>query len=400
MATAVGLVVIPDAINHLIVKHTPDLGIDKALAIAETPIAGLARWAGSGLLLAVSTIVVLLRGHPNRDISWLLVFLLALNLPYVIGPVRPGPADLVKIVLANVVLLAIWNTGARVSQLKWIPILLACVGAYSLVGGLIIPDYMMYNMVSRKSLVAGWELAGPFGQSNALGMYCAIAFSLVPLIARNRWRVTCAVILLATIVASATRTALVAAGVVIIWWALTRLRSVVSTRVLGTTLAGAALSAALIMPLLDWSADSFTDRAFIWSGGLDIWQQSPVVGQGFSWFLTGGQEHAEIVVWAGAGTGHNILIDTLVKYGLAGVALLMPIWIGAIVASRANPVPREQIACFGYLIAFFIMAITEAVWDLWPNTQQFPTSALIFATVILARRGDQSGDRSGDKGEV
>ncbi|CAN5871692.1 hypothetical protein BH09ACT7_BH09ACT7_33210 [soil metagenome] len=387
--TTLGLVIIPEVINHLIVKHSPDLGIGRALVSAETPIASLAKWAGSGVLLAVGTLCALMRGHPNRDITWLLVLLFALNLPYVVGPEPPGPADLIKIVLANIVLMAIWNTGARVAELKWIPIVVSGVGVYSIIGGLIIPEYMMYNMVSRKSIIAGWELAGPFGQSNALGMYCGIAFSLVPLVVGNRWRVLCASILFATIVLSATRTAVMAAIIVLAWWVLCWLRSVISIRLAGTVFASLAVVAALSVPFLNWSPDAFTGRALIWTQALSVWQQSPVVGLGFNWFLAYGQWSEELVVWAGAGTGHNILVDTLVKSGLASVAALVPVWIGAIFATRAIRVTNEQIACFGYLIAFFVIAMTEAVWDLWPSTQQFATSGLIFATLLMSRDGDK-----------
>ncbi|MBB3747970.1 O-antigen ligase [Mycolicibacterium sp. BK634] len=390
LATAMSLVVIPEVINHLILKHTPDLEIERALISAEAPIAGLSRWAFSGLLLVVAGVIAFMPGHPNRDITWLGLLLLALNLPYVIGPEPVLPPDLIKIVLANVVLVAIWNTGARVAELKWIPILVTCVGVYSIIGGLLIPEYMMYNLVSRKSLVAGWELAGPFGQSNALGMYCGVAFSLVPLIPGNRWRVICASILFTTIVLSATRTAVTASAVVMLWWTLCWLRTMVSVRLAGTVLASLALSAALVVPLLDLSPETFTGRAFIWSQALDFWQHSPFVGSGFNWFLAYGQSAAELVIWAGPGTGHNILIDTLVKSGLAGVAALLPIWIGAIVAVRAIRLRNEQIAVFGYLIAFFVIATTEAVWDLWPNMQQFPTSGLIFATLLMARGKDRA----------
>jgi hypothetical protein len=391
LLTALGLVIIPEVINHLIVKHIPDLAIERALVVAETPIASLARWAGSGALLAVASLIALARGHSNRDITWLLILLLALNLPYFIGPEPPAAADLIKIVLANAVLVGIWNTGAPVEQLKWIPIVVTCVGVYSIIGGLIIPEYMMYNMVSRKSLVAGWELAGPFGQSNALGMYCGVAFSLVPLIPGNRWRIICGSILFATIVASATRTALTAAVFVMTWWILCWLRTVISIRRAGTICASLTVAAALIIPLLNWSPDAFTGRAFIWSEALHLWQHSPIVGMGFSWFLAYGQSAAEIVVWAGAGTGHNILVDTMVKTGLAGVATLLPVWLGAITVTRRMRATNEQIACFGYLIAFFIMAMTEAVWDLWPSTQQFPTSGLIFATLLMARPPREQG---------
>ena len=385
IVASIALVVVPEVINYLLVKHAPDLSIDRALVSAETPIAGLARWGLSGVLLAVSSLVVLMRGHPNRDVTWLLVFLLALNLPYVVGPDRPGPADLVKIMLANLVLLAIWNCGARVSDLKWIPILISGVGAYSLIGALIIPEYMMYNIVSRKSLIFGWELAGPFGQSNALGMYCAVAFSLVPLIVEYRWRVVCASVLLATIVASASRTALIAVSFVVLWWLICRARSSLSLRLAGTMLAGTALAVAFIIPLLDWPPDSFTERAYIWLGGIDLWQQSPIVGSGYNWFLTHGQSEAQTVLWAGMGTGHNILVDTLIKFGLSGLAFLLPIWIGAIIKTGKSGIRREQVGLFGYLIAFFVLSMTEAVWHMWPNIQQFPTSALVFATLLMAR---------------
>ena len=391
--TALALVVIPEVINYLLVKHAPDLSIDRALVSAETPIAGLARWALSGALLAVSSLIVLMRGHPNRDITWLLVFLLALNLPYIVGPDRPGPADLVKIMLANLVLLAIWNTGARVSDLKWIPILITGVGAYSLIGALIVPEYMMYNIVSRKSLIFGWELAGPFGQSNALGMYCAIGFSMVPLVVGYRWRVACGSILLVTIVASASRTALIAVTFVVLWWLFCRIRPFLSIRSVGTALAGTALATAFVIPLLDWPPDSFTERVYIWLGGLDLWRQSPVVGSGYNWFLTHGQSEAETVLWAGMGTGHNILIDTLIKFGLAGLAFLVPIWVGAIVRTGTLRVKTEQVALFGYLIAFFVLSMTEAVWHMWPNIQQFPTSTLIFATLLMARDRGPSVER-------
>ena len=247
-----------------------------------------------------------------------------------------------------------------------------------------------YNIDSRKSLVAGWELAGPFGQSNALGMYCAMGFSLVPLVKGLRWQAICAVILLSTIVLSATRTALIASGFVVLWWILSWLRPLISIRLVGTLFAGLAVCCAVTIPLMHWDPHAFTERPVIWSTALRWIQESPIVGMGFNWFLTYGPLTRETAVWANFGTGHNILIDTLVKTGLVGVALLMPIWLRAIVAAGAFRVTNVQIACFGYLIAFFVMATLEAVWDLWPTIQQFPTSGLIFATLIMARDGDEA----------
>jgi O-antigen ligase len=388
VATVILLAVIPEAINQLLVKRTPDLSPLES-AGSESMVANLARWAGSAVLLSLSSIVVMMRGHPNREISRVLLLLLALNLPYIVGPKTPGMADLIKIVLANLFILAIWNAGSSIVQLKWLPIVVSAVGVYSIVGGLVIPEYMMYNIVSRKALIAGWELAGPFGHGNVLGMYCAVAFALVPLIDGVRWRLLCGSILFATMVASASRTALIASSLVVLWWLVCWFRSTVSVRLAGTVLVSCTAAAMFVFPFVDWDPDAFTDRAFIWEGGLRVWQQSPVVGMGFNWFLTDAQLSAEPATWASAGTGHNLVVDTLVRSGLAGLAVVAPLFVVALFVTRRLRINSQQMACFGYLMAIFVLATTEAVWDLWPNSQLFPISGLIFAVLIMARTGDR-----------
>ena len=224
IVTAIALVVVPEVITHLTVKHSPDLPPLEETASSDVPLAHLVRLAGSGVLLLLSSIVVLMRGHPNRNITGALILLLGLNFPYLVSPVPPGPADLIKVVLANALILALWNMAAPITSLKWVPITVSIIGVYSIIGGLIIPDYMMYNIVSEKALIGGWELAGPFGHSTVLGMYSAVAFALVPLITEMRWRFLSGSILFATILLSASRTALITVGFVALWWLICWLR--------------------------------------------------------------------------------------------------------------------------------------------------------------------------------
>lgn len=383
---AIALVVLPEVITHLNVKHTPDLPpLEDEAASSKFPLAHLVSLAGSAALLLISSIIAVRPGHPRRRLNGLFIVLLAVNVPYLISPVTPGPSDLIKVVLANTMVLALWNTGASVTELKWLPIIVSGIGVYSIIGGFLIPDYMMYNIVSEKALVGGWELAGPFGHGNVLGMYCAVAFSLVPLIDRPRWRVVCATILLATAVASASRTAVIASVIVLLWWAATAFRSTVSIRLAGTMAAGGSAAAMLVIPFLPWDPHAFTERAAIWKASIGIWQQSPILGSGVNWFLTDAQSTGNIAAWAYVGTGHNIVMDTLVKSGLVGALVLAPVLVGAIFAVRALRVPTQQIAFFGFLVAFFVAATTEAVWALLPNLQLFPISGLIFAMLILDR---------------
>lgn len=387
IAGAFALAVIPEVINHLLVKHVPDTSPIQGKAYETAP-AHLARWGFSAVLLGLTSLVVLMRGHPSRNIGRLLILLLAVNLPYLVGPQQPDAAALIKLVLANTFFVAIWNVGGSVAELKWIPIIVSAVGVYSIVGGLIIPEYMMYNIVSRKAIIAGWELAGPFGHSNVLGVYCGVAFALVPLIDNVRWRVLCAVTLVATITASATRTALIGVGFVMLWWLLCYFRSVFSIRVAGTALATITMVGMFIVPFLNWDPRAFTDRAYIWAASVRIWRESPLFGKGFDWFANDAQYSAEIANWAFVGTGHNIVMDTLVKTGLVGMAAVVPLFIIAIRFARSSPIVNQQIAIFGFLIGYFVIATTEAAWDLWPNVQLFPISAMIFAIIAVARDSD------------
>jgi hypothetical protein len=85
-----------------------------------------------------------------------------------------------------------------------------------------------------------------------------------------------------------------------------------------------------------------------------------------------------------------MVIDTLVRSGLVGLAVLVPLLLAAVLATRALRVTGQQIAAFGFLIAFFVAATTEAVWALSPNLQLFPISGLVFVVLILNRQDDQT----------
>jgi O-antigen ligase len=388
IVTAIGLVVVPDLIKYLAVEHEPILPPGEASTSADPPIAQLASLGGSALLLALSTAVAFMRGYPNRDITGLLLLLLAVNLPYLVSPKTPPVADIPKVLLANVFILALWKVGAPIAGLKWLPITVAAIAGYALIGGLLIPEYAMYNPNSEKAIIPGWELAGPFGHANILGMYCALAFSLTPLVSDRRWRLLVGSILFVTMVAAASRTALIAAGLVLLWWLICWLKSFHSIRLAGTVLVSFTASAMFVFPFLDWDPRAFTERAYVWAESLEVWRQSPAVGMGVNWFLDDAQAMGNVAKWAFVGTGHNVVVDTLVRSGLIGIVIFVPLLIAAVASTRALRITSQQIACFGFLMAFFLGATTEASWALLPNLQLFPISGLVFAVLILTRRGD------------
>ncbi len=296
----VGLAVLPDLVNYLNVKHQPPTvaGLyHSALGatIVRVPLSHLVRWVASAVAFLVCSAIILMRGHPDRNVSGAIILLLGLVFPYIINPTLPGTTDIALVVVATAAILAVWNIGASVDVLKWVPITGSLVAGYSIIGGLINPKYMMYDEEPNKALIGdwrpealigNWQLAGPFPHSNALGAYCAFSLALIPLIVSVRWRILNALILCTAIVASASRTALIVAGVLALWWTICWLRSVISVRRVGTVLICVCAAVVLVLPLLSWNPRTFDGRAHIWATSIRAWQESRLVGLGNRWFET------------------------------------------------------------------------------------------------------------------
>ena len=246
----------------------------------------------------------------------------------------------------------------------------------------------MYNIVSRKAIIAGWELAGPFGHSNVLGVYCGVAFALVPLIDNVRWRVLCAVTLVATITASATRTALIGVGF---------RDAVVATLLLPVGLLDTRgghrtrhhhHGRHVHRSFLNWDPRAFTDRGLHLGRERPDMAESPLFGKGFDWFANDAQYSAEIANWAFVGTGHNIVMDTLVKTGLVGMAAVVPCSSSPSGSPVRHPSSTSRSPSSDSSSAISSSPPPRRPGTLWPNVQLFPISAMIFAIIAVARDSD------------
>ncbi|OBF32961.1 hypothetical protein A5724_20210 [Mycobacterium sp. ACS1612] len=377
--SVIGLAVIPGLINYLNVKHTSPAGVNLE------PFPRVANLVAAGFVLVVCVAVAFVRGHPDRNLTGLVVLLLALIVPYIFSPALPGAADLVRIAIAVAVFVAVWNIAPSVDGLKWVALSGAVFGAYSILGAVINPEHMMFQAKSTKALIADVNLAGPFMHSNVLGIYCVLALALTPLLANIPLRILTGLIIIATIVGSASRTALVATGVLGLWWTICWFRSVVSIRFAGTVVACMCAAAVAAIPLLGLGSKTLSGRGQIWTGSLKAWHESPLVGLGLTFFKS--QRRPELYIdYEYIGSGHNLLIQTLVTSGLVGLCFLMTVLFAALRSTRALVVTRDQIACFGYLIVFLAVSTTEAVWEILPNLELFPVVGLVFLVIIVARR--------------
>jgi O-antigen ligase len=267
--------------------------------------------------------------------------------------------------------------------LKWVPVSGAIIAAFSVVGGVLMPEHMMFVTDSEKAIIANVQLAGPFEHSNILGLYCVLSLALTPLIVSLRWKVINGLILCAAIVASASRTALVATVVLALWWMIYLLRSKVSLRNAATVLICLSAVAVVVVPHLSWDPDALSGRPYIWSASLNAWRESRLVGQGMNWFAT--RSPTLFVLGDYVSAGHNLVVDTLVTSGLVGVCIVIFVFLSALRSTLAMDITSHQIACFGYLITFLVASATEAIWSLLPDMQLFPVVGLVFAVIVVAR---------------
>jgi O-antigen ligase len=390
--TVVVTAILPHILQYLNAEHVPE---SVYISAPRSTLSLVAIKVLSAALLMVGAFTFLMRGHPNRDVYSAFILLVGLAFPFIMSFDTVGTEDIVRLTLAAAVVLAVWNIGAHVTALKWVAISGSMIGAVSIIGVLIAPESMLYTKGNQTTLIFDWQLAGPFAHSNLLGVYCALALALTPLIVSTRWRILHGLVLFATIVASASRICVVVAGVLVLWWIFCRFRSGIAVRRAGTALICFCAAGVVVLPFLNWNDDAFTGRGTIWRGSLGAWRESPLVGLGLNWFRSSAA-NAVFKTTQGSWSpphGHNLTVDALVKSGLVGLCILVLVLWAAIRATRAIDVSRDQIACFGYLIVFLVISMTEAIW-IPPTMQMFPVVGLVFAVVIFARYDVQDTEHS------
>jgi O-antigen ligase/polysaccharide polymerase Wzy-like membrane protein len=386
----VAMPVLPYLVKYLNVKHEIT---DVDRLAPQLPLARVLSLAAAVALFLVCWVIVIRRSHLDRKISGATIILLGLIVPYVISPNLPETADIVKVALGAAVIIAVWSIGAPVDGLRWIPIAGSLIGIYSIIGGLIIPDYMMSATDQTKLIIPNWQLAGPFWHANVLGLFSVLSLALIPLIVNVRWRIFHGLILCATIVATAQRTALVAAGILALWWIICWFRPMISVRFTGTALIGCCAAAVVMLPLLNSNPHAFVGRGYAWATSLSLWQESPLVGLGIHFVGTKFRSNPDS--WA-FNHGHNLFVDALLRSGLVGLCLVVLILLAAVRSTRAFDVPSHQTAFFGYLIAFLVASATEVNWTLLPTRPLFPVVGFVFAVLICREPGRPSDTNLAD----
>ncbi|MET4639308.1 O-antigen ligase family protein [Mycetocola sp. 2940] len=253
------------------------------------------------------------------------------------------------------------------------------LAAVSVAVGLFLPAQGLWSqdLQTTKALIGNSLLAGVLYHPNALGQMLAFGLPFVLLIRNVKGcRIGFGIVLIA-LVWTGSRTALIAAALGLLTiglWKLSKGKSEVLRALSPLGLIIVYTGALLVSPLIVSTArpDSFTGRGYIWSGSLDLWRDSPLVGQGPGIFHIIKNFNNE--VGSGAFHGHNLLVHILVTAGVLGVVAFVLLVILMIVRSVAHG-KAGHFALASYAVVLLVtgwlemptdfISLSSQAWIIW-----------------------------------
>lgn len=384
----------PGVVNFAVRPHPPP----PADAVIFSPLALQVSLLASGLLLLVSAYIVVRFGLKRMYLSGSIVMLLTLAIVTQLRmSASPGLDIDTLAALASIVavVLAVCALQPSLSDLRLIGLAAALVAVYSAAIYIIRPENALYPIsgggpyAPAKAIVGGIVLAGPMSHSNTLGSFLALAFPFIGLWSSRPRRLLGYGAVLSVIVLSASRTALIAVGVIVTFALLRRLAAPFRTRlaaVIALSIGGASLVA---LPLLVTDPLAFSTRAGAWQAALNVWRNdnSLLFGVGAYW-------HSRIATSVGwsASSGHNLFV----QWGVTGGLLMLALGLALLVmlsrkslsvdGSRAFPVATS------YVLGLLTLSITEFTLPFTVASQLFLGTGLVISALLVARETPRRTD--------
>lgn len=380
VARAVG----PGAVNYLQQPHYSSYVTD---VVSRTALAENVADVTTVVLALYCLFVTVRPGAARGAAGGTIVFCLAIVSWSLLAYPDVTRLDVANAVLTVLVAVAVWRTGPSLRSLSTVSGLAAVVALFAMVGGLWQPETFMFADRfgqlgrSEKALIGSDQLAGPFGHSNTLGIFCALALPLALLLSTRRARWLVVLVLSAALVWSSSRTSLLAVALV---GAAALVAVVLPLRLrLRAGLVGLAgvLAWATILPFVTDDPRAFTRRGAIWQVSLDAWSDARWTGHGLDWYLTEGVMIP--VIGREASSGHNLVVHALTVGGLLGVGLVLVALAPALrVAARGAADPTQRCGpVIGFLLVFGILSTLEFAWVTSPTQELFPVVGFVVATL-------------------
>jgi exopolysaccharide production protein ExoQ len=251
-----------------------------------------------------------------------------------------------------------------------------------------------------KAYIVTWRLQGVFGSSNAAGVSGAFALLIVTQFLPIRRQSPLFWLMLVAFVfcflMSNNRMAIVAVvfayGIVFLTRGNITGKSVLVLLAISTTVAGFLIAGDLLLESVTRSGSSeevlsATGRTRIWAVVLELWQESPLFGYGYT-----SSQHilpSHPLLFVAAAHAHNMYLEVLFSSGLIGLALLVAGLLSTLWIALTRHAFKEAA-----LIAFFALyGMTEPIFN---SLVGFPAFAF-FSAVLLVFARDTSVPADSDR---
>jgi hypothetical protein len=292
------------------------------------------------------------------------------------------------------VIVAVAALRPRIDDLRVLGFLGVAVACYSIVFSLLKPDNALVPIPAgptsgtTKAIISDLVVAGPMSHANSLGIFLALTFPFIGLWRRTSQRLVGSLLLIVVSVLSASRTAVIAMGCVMLYYLVCRALLGLRRRAMAGLVLLVTGSLVGVIPWVVKDPRAFSMRGTVWQGSLSAWETygSLIFGLGPYWDPNAPRTFAAL--GADRASGHNLMVQWLVTGGLFQCLIgLVLVILLAKRAVRCDPTLRVP-AMTGFLLGFLIVSITEFVLAFAVSSQLFMPTVFCFATLLACEYPD------------
>ncbi|MBX7131363.1 MAG: hypothetical protein K1X67_01665 [Fimbriimonadaceae bacterium] len=385
----------PGAVNFATNPH-PLPGLDHAVKFSH--LAELVSALGSALVLLVSAIVVDRYGRTNLYISggvaMLLILAVFTQFRMSDDPLKFGSVAAQVSLLA--VVLAVCALRPSLNDLGVIGVAGCVVAAYSAILYVVRPYNALYfisgsaSLAPEKAIVRDIVIAGPMSHSNTLGSFLALTFPFIGLWHSRRLRLLGYCVILAVIPLTASRTALIAVGVLTAFVVLRAVALPFRARTAGAIILTGVGTLLVYLPLAITDPTAFSTRVSTWQDALNAWRSSGslLLGVGPYW---SGALASDTGYAPRTTSGHNLFVH----WGVTGGVLMIAVGtvLLVILSRKALAIDGERVfpVATGYVLALLTVSITEFALSFTITSQLFVGTGLAMTALLNVREQPDHG---------
>ncbi|MGU3650778.1 O-antigen ligase family protein [Mycolicibacterium sp. A43C] len=257
-----------------------------------------------------------------------------------------------------------------------------------------------YSVAADKAIIDGIVLAGPMSHSNTLGTFLLLSLPFIALWSRRDCRIFGFSTVLIAIPLTASRTALIALGVICVFVAMRAAFTSFRGRFAGAVSMIAVGVAVVALPFLVTDRQAFSSRAATWQEALSVWRDGGSLAFGLGPYWRTGSDTFMTGYSPRTSSGHNLFTHWGVTGGfvmvIVGACVLAAVGRRALMADRGRVFPPFTM----YVLALLTISITEFALDFTVSSQLFLVTGFAMTALLVAGDSDGFGVRRGTQAQT